>query len=90
MSKRAQTTKPPNREIPATNSIMAFFHCRQCIAEMPDGESPSTWARYSTGLTELGIQVWCDRHDCNIVHIDFEGCRHPANQQMAVAAKAAH
>lgn len=42
--------------------------------------SPSKYARISVGFTELGIQVWCVRHDVNVIHIDFEGRRHPANQ----------
>lgn len=62
-----------------TLSIGAFCHCRQCIDEKPDGVSPKEWARLAIGFTAIGLQVWCDRHDCNVLHIDFEGHKHPAN-----------
>jgi len=62
------------------NSIQLFMHCRRCLQERPEGESPQTWARLSVGWTDIGIQVWCNRHEINIVHVDFEGEVHPANQ----------
>jgi len=31
------------------------------------------------GWTKEGIQDWCKRHDCNMIHIDFEGKQHPAD-----------
>lgn len=61
------------------NEIYSFIHCRQCVSELPEGESPKEYTRYSVGFTPLGIQVWCNRHECNVVHIDFEGQQHPAN-----------
>ena len=64
--------------IPATNEIVAFLHCRQCLLEMPDGYSPQTWSQLEIGWTRLGIQVWCRRHESNILHMDFEGHKHPA------------
>ena len=27
------------------------------------------------GVTDIGLQVWCRRHDVNVVHIDFDGNR---------------
>jgi hypothetical protein len=72
--------KLPERDIPATNGILLFFHCRECLEELPLGQSPATWRQISVGFTEIGIQVWCDRHELNICHIDFEGQQHPANQ----------
>jgi hypothetical protein len=60
-------------------AIQMFVHCRKCLAELPSGQSPQDYRRYSVGFTKKGLQVWCDRHDCNIVHIDFEGARHPAD-----------
>ena len=68
------------REIPAVNCIQLYFHCRQCIETLPRGQSPAEWRRISCGFTEMGIQVWCDRHECNIAHIDFEGQAHPVNK----------
>jgi hypothetical protein len=63
----------------AENSIGAFFHCRRCLNELPVGTSPREWARLEAGWTAIGFQVWCQRHDVNVLHVDFEGCRHPAN-----------
>ena len=41
--------------------------------------SPQEYVRVQAGWTPLGLQVWCTRHDVNIVHIDFEGVKHAAN-----------
>jgi hypothetical protein len=65
--------------ISAKNQIVAFFHCRKCLNELPKGMSPSDWASHEIGYTKIGIQVWCKRHECNIVHTDFEGIKHPGN-----------
>lgn len=72
-----------SRNIPNTNEITAYMHCAQCIKE---GLAQSIEA----GWTSLGFQVWCRTHDCNIVHVDFEGERHPANltRKMTEAEKA--
>lgn len=67
------------RTISNENQILTFFHCRLCLGELPENESPQTYARYEMGYSRQGLQVWCLRHDCNVIHIDFEGVRHPAN-----------
>jgi hypothetical protein len=67
------------RPIPNTNEIVSYFHCTQCLQERPAGVSPKEWAQVQAGFTPLGLQVWCNRHEANIVHIDFEGVKHPAN-----------
>lgn len=69
----------PKRDIPATNEIRMFFHCRKCLQELPPGTSPQEWAQLEVGWTLLGFQVWCKRHDINVIHMDFEGMKHPAN-----------
>ena len=51
--------------------IVAHMHCGQCMDEMPAGESPQSWARRDIGFTESGVQVWCLRHDRNIITIDL-------------------
>jgi hypothetical protein len=61
------------------NWISAYCHCKRCLAELPPGESPETWARLSVGSTPIGWQVWCVRHDCNVVHVDYQGAVHPAD-----------
>lgn len=37
------------------------------------------WVRYNVGFTEIGLQIWCRRHEVNVAHIDFQGEKHPAN-----------
>lgn len=63
---------------PRNNCIFSFLHCELCIIEKPYGITPSDWASTEVGFTEVGIQIWCKRHDCNIIHINFEGIAHPA------------
>jgi hypothetical protein len=67
--------------IPAAESITRFIHCKRCIEELPPSTSPMDWARLSVGFTPQGIQVWCNRHEINVMHVDFEGVKHPANLQ---------
>ena len=71
-------TTLPKMQLTSDNQIESFFHCRQCIEKMPEGVSPEEWSHLEVGFTPLGIQVWCIRHGCNVVSIDFEGHRHPA------------
>jgi len=66
-------------KISAQNEIRLYMHCRKCSDEKPEGIAPRDWATTETGWTKLGFQVWCKRHDLNIVHVDFEGHKHPAN-----------
>jgi hypothetical protein len=71
-----------SRTVPRTDEIHVPFHCARCVAEFqtqqPTGESPRTYARLSVGWTPRGLQVWCVRHNLNVLHVDFEGQRHPA------------
>lgn len=67
ISKRA--TEP----LGVDNQITAFFHCAQCMREKPDGTSPREWVRLEAGWTPKGLQVWCMRHDLNIINIDLLG-----------------
>jgi hypothetical protein len=55
------------------NQIGMFFHCKQCIEEKPPELSPREWVRIEAGWTKKGLQVWCVRHELNIIHIDFMG-----------------
>jgi hypothetical protein len=72
--------KPPQRP-PLTNEfgILSFFHCGLCLRELPSDTSPRDYAQLEIGWTILGLQVWCRRHNVNVVHVDFEGATHPAN-----------
>lgn len=67
------------REILNTNEIVSHFQCELCAAEKPPDVTPRDWASFNVGWTLLGIQVWCTRHDVNVIHIDFEGQKHPSN-----------
>ena len=67
------------REIPNTNEINNFLHCALCISELPADESLQSYTRYEVGYTEIGLQIWCKRHNCNIIHLDFAGQKFYAN-----------
>lgn len=66
-------------DIPNTNEIVTFLHCGLCIKGLPKGTSPREHASVEVGYTKQGLQVWCKRHECNIIHIDFEGQKFYAN-----------
>ena len=51
--------------------IVSYFHCKKCLVELPKGVSPAEWSSQDVGWTEYGIQVWCNRHNENIVGVDF-------------------
>jgi hypothetical protein len=72
----------------AALAIGAYIHCGLCLDELPAEESPQSFARLSVGFTRQGLQVWCVRHDCNVLHIDFEGRQHPANTVRIPSEKA--
>jgi hypothetical protein len=71
-------SRKPKR-IPNTNEIKMFIHCGLCMKELPAGQSPREWAQLEVGWTDIGLQIWCKRHECNVGHIDFQGEVHPAN-----------
>ena len=50
--------------------IVRFAHCRRCFESMPNDQSPQSWAHLDVGFTDKGFQVWCLRHDINVVTID--------------------
>lgn len=58
------------------SEIQSFFHCALCMKELPDGMSPQEYSYTESGWTEQGFQVWCQRHNANIIHMDFEGHKH--------------
>jgi len=69
-----------NEQRPITGklSIISYVHCGKCLRELPADMSPKEWASLEIGFTELGLQVWCKRHEVNVMHIDFQGQQHPA------------
>ena len=44
-----------------------------------EGMSLADYQRLDVGFTEFGIQVWCRRHDVNVVHVNFGGARFEAD-----------
>ncbi len=60
------------------NEIGAYLHCGKCLEDIPPDISPSDYQRLEVGWTEQGIQIWCKRHNLNVMHMDFEGHQHPA------------
>ena len=67
------------RKISNDNKILQYVHCKMCLTSKPLGVSMSEWGGYEVGWTKLGLQVWCKKHNTNIIHIDFENQQHPAN-----------
>lgn len=63
-----------------TREIKMFMHCGLCIQEKKPQYIEAGW-------TLQGFQVWCLNHDCNIVHVDFEGTKHPANTTRRLPAE---
>ena len=57
--------------------------CSRCADDVTEGRagdvSMAEYMRLDVGFSELGLQVWCRRHDANVVHIDFEGRQPPTD-----------
>ena len=53
--------------------------CAKCADEFAEGSAAAASLREYTaldvGFTARGFQVWCRRHDVNVVHLDFDGRR---------------
>ena len=53
--------------------------CEACLKEYKNLDNPDIalrdYVKVDVGLTRIGIQVWCKRHEKNICHIDFGGNR---------------
>ena len=59
------------------NGIEQNIICSKCETEFllgsTDSRSLQDYSRLDIGFTSIGVQVWCRRHDVNVVHIDFAG-----------------
>lgn len=55
------------------NDILTFLHCKKCLKDNTFGTAPRHWARLEFGWTEKGFQLWCVRHDVNIISVDLKG-----------------
>ena len=51
--------------------------CAKCEEEFQavstDSSSLQDYTKLDVGFTDIGIQVWCRRHDANVVHVNFNG-----------------
>lgn len=60
-------------------SITEPVVCAKCADEVASGgtDAGSLWdyVKVDVGFTERGVQVWCRRHEVNVVHIDFHEAR---------------
>ena len=66
--------------------IQGSMHCGLCYVELQElnqkADKPQSMADYANaevGWTPCGIQVWCRRHQANILHIDLDGHQHQMN-----------
>lgn len=63
-------------------SVTGYVACSKCAAEVDAAQPPLSlqdYAQIDVGFTDWGMQVWCRRHQANIVHIDFQGHQLPAD-----------
>lgn len=56
----------------SANQIQMYMHCAKCLEENKPPHIDAGWTR-------AGFQVWCLNHNINVIHVDFQGARHPAN-----------
>ena len=68
----------------APNEIQAYLHCKKCTEELPEGQSPMEYARTQSGWTNKGLQIWCNRHDENVMHLDFKGTYQALEEMLEV------
>lgn len=66
----------PNTNVP--RRIGAFFHCARCFDEWKakvegtENLSPADYQQIEAGWTEDGVQVWCKRHNINVIDITVQ------------------
>ena len=59
------------------NQIKEPIVCVKCSDELTQGltdaKSIQDYSRIDVGFTDRGLQIWCQRHQINICHINFNG-----------------
>lgn len=59
------------------NQIKEPIVCVKCSDELTQGltdaKSIQDYSRIDVGFTSRGVQLWCQRHNINICHINFNG-----------------
>ena len=76
------STKPTLPVEALSLNIDSYVACTKCAEELADIEpkiSLQDYAAIDVGFTSWGLQVWCRRHQVNIVHLDFGGQQLPAD-----------
>ncbi len=64
--------------------IVQYFTCKNCGDISDEGKKVDALAKvientnsglsgFSVGWTELGLQVWCETCDSNVINFDFKG-----------------
>ena len=64
-----------NRRLPTTLEIKGYLQCGKCEDSCPPDKSMRDYQQLDVGLTSEGLQVWCRRHNLNVLHFDFRGTR---------------
>lgn len=73
---------PKDRPIPTDDVGLSYINCTMCVIEAAKtGQHIKEYARMTVSFTDIGLQVYCLRHEVNIIHIDFQGTKPPANLQ---------
>jgi len=58
-------------------SIYAYMRCAKCLDLWKAGAFPGQAMKDATdlsfGVTQAGFQLWCNRHNCNVLHLDLLG-----------------
>ena len=72
---KRRTERDAVRFAPLKNEIMGVMHCKKCLDEKPGGdrEDHAAHAQLDIGWTPEGIQVWCRRHDTNVLSLTLKG-----------------
>jgi hypothetical protein len=66
---------PPN-----TRSISSPILCSRCLHEaLVSGKNPRYYQELEVGMTPSGLQVWCVRHESNVIHLGLRGHTLPIN-----------
>jgi hypothetical protein len=56
--------------------ITHYLVCRRCESLPRARQHTLTRSALQIGITPLGLQIWCTRHEMNVALIDFEHTRH--------------
>lgn len=69
-----------DRPIPTDDVGLSYINCTMCVIEAAKGgHHIKDWAKLTVSFTAIGLQVYCLRHEVNVIHIDFQGQKPPAN-----------